>query len=376
MFTVYLLSFLASISDAAPIDWAQPPVGCVEELAPKASEDRSIKIEEVYRATETQGIPPQILFGALMAESAFKNLGITADGGNYSCGIGQINVREWCFWANTLGNQARTEISWPTANVNCAEEFLPALTVKPFYDIAKKRGGDAYNDISFESVKTGVTNAAAPVVTDGTETPPVITVTPEVAAARFMAASSFTRFCRETRSNIRAKAVALRKLFDEEVPAPLRSREFYGVGEGFKRHCIHSSGNAYPLHTGWLMAVAMYNAGKKFLPRLASFYGMTKNSILTDAAWDGFDPEKLVEGLYGGGKYNLETKELNYYDLEGNPIEASWYKACIAQRHVANVVQFSSRPGVTIVRSLERPGTCSQVTPNTRQATSGFLERP
>ena len=138
---------------------------------------------------------------------------------------------------------------------------------------------------------------------------------------------------------------------------------------------MRPNGKLYPLHTGWLTAVAMYNAGKKFLPRLASYYRMTKASIETDAAWAGFTPLKLIEGLDGGGRYNPETKELNYVDLDGLPIEASWYKACIVQQHVARVIGYVTRSGKTVAKSLEPTG-CRQTTPVKRQMSSGFSDLP
>lgn len=378
----FLLSFGSSISAfAAPIDWAQPPVGCIEELAPRATPDRDAKIAEIYDASERNGVPPQVLFGALMAEGAFANLGLSADGGNYSCGIGQLNVREWCDWANTADAKTKAAMEWPAAGVSCDEAMLPAEIVKPFYDIAKsrapnlkgdERGSSYYGDIPFKAVSASLAVIQPPVVTDGTASVPPIAITPEVILGRYAAASSFTRYCGDVRLNIRAKGQALKNLFDAAVPAPLQRLEIYPAGEHFNRKCMRSNGKAYPLHTGWLMAVAMYNAGKKFVPRLASYYRMTKASIETDAAWVGFNPLKLIEGLFGGGRYNAETGELNYLDLDGLPIEASWYKACIAQRHVANVMGFVALPGKTIGKSLAK---CARATPPARQVSSGFFDQ-
>lgn len=383
-----LLGPAASVSAApvsgAPVDWAQPAVGCIEELAPSDTPERDVKIAEIYDASELHGVPPQVLFGALMQEANFLNLGISADGGNYSCGIGQLNVREWCDWANTLSPSAKKAIEWPEAAISCDEATLPAEIVKPFYAIAKtraptlkgdQRGSEYYADIPAAKVSLEIAAVLAPIATDGTKPIDPIVITPDVVRARYISASSFTRFCGDVHFNIRAKAQALTNLFQAAVPAPLQRLDTYAPGEHFNRKCMRPNGKLYPLHTGWLTAVAMYNAGKKFLPRLASYYRMTKASIETDAAWAGFTPLKLIEGLDGGGRYNPETKELNYVDLDGLPIEASWYKACIVQQHVARVIGYVTRSGKTVAKSLEPTG-CRQTTPVKRQMSSGFSDLP
>lgn len=377
--------FVGATAFAAPaVDWAQPPVGCIEELAPEATADRDVKIKEIYDASERHGLPPQVLFGALMQEASFTNLGISADGGNFSCGIGQVNVREWCEWANQLDSRAKKAMEWPERSIPCDEANLPAGVTKPFYDIARtrapslsgeKRGSEFYTEIPYSAVKEKLFQVLMPIPTDGTASLPAIAITEDVVAARYQAASSFTRYCGDVRKNIRAKAKALAILFKEAVPIGLQKTETYPAGTGFKRKCMRSNGKVYPLHTGWLTAVAMYNAGKKFMPRLASYYRMTKADYENEAIWSGFNPKRLVEGIYGGGVYNPETNELNYFDLDGIPIEASWYKACVAQRHVARVVQYSTLPGKKFLSSLETGG-CSQVVPADRQRISGFAEAP
>lgn len=449
---------------AAPIDWAQPPVACIEELAPRAEskpcpdlsamtnptgsirsvltgdelaywgssarngelevcrareikrrqdagtltlkgwpkelawmtlravEDRDLKISEIYRASATHGLPPQILFGAFMQESYFADLGISADGNNFSCGIGQVNVREWCDWANSLDATAKNQIEWPLAGLPCDEISLPPATVSPFFDVARsrapgtssyERGSHLYQKISFASVKEKIAKIVWMIdlpPTIGPDGIPVPTVSPspappptaEVVATRYQAASSFTRYCGDVQKNIRAKALALKILYDEAVPAGLKQKDHYAPGEKFQRKCIQSGGRSYPLNTGWLTAVAMYNAGKKFVPRVASYFRMDKAAVEDVSTWKDFTPKKLIEGLHWGGKYNSETKKLNYFDLDGLPVEASWYKACIVQRHVARVVGFSTLPGYEIVRALDRQG-CNQTVPAYRRTSSGHI---
>ncbi len=456
-------AFALSVN-ASTIDWAQPPVGCIEEFAPRAEsktcpdlsamtnpfgpirdvlspddlaywgstahatefevcrareierrqqsgqspakgwpkefawmtlhaiEDRDAKISEIYDAADRHGIPPQVLFGALMQESLFSNAGISEDGGNYSCGIGQINVREWCDFGNSLDPATKKSIEWPETAIPCDEISLPPAVVGSFYDIARsrapgtsyfERGPELYGKIPFPVVKDKIAKVVAEI-----DMPPTINAqgipvptaspspapppTPEIVATRYQAASSFTRYCGDLHRNIRAKALALRILYDDAVPAALKKQDLYAPGESFHRKCIRSGGNAYPLNTGWLTAVAMYNAGKKFIPRVASYFRMTKATFDDGSAWKDFTPKKLIEGLHWGGKYNPETKKLNYFDLDGVPIEASWYKACIAQRHVAHVIGFTTLPGHEIANSLERGG-CTQNVPAYRRNSSGQI---
>ncbi|MBC7386258.1 MAG: hypothetical protein H7301_08885 [Cryobacterium sp.] len=378
-----LISILFSspaLASYSAVDWAQPPVGCIEEVAPGKKGITS----EIYAAMDRHGISPQILLGALMQESNLKNLGISPDGGNYSCGIGQLNVREWCEWANSLDDGKRIAVGWPTGNIACDESNLPSTTTEPFFRWVEKksseqdseaRGFDLYQVITFKNLHDDLKKVRAPVITDGTESPPQILVTEEVLKARFLAGSSFTRFCGDERFSIRAKAFALAKLFNEEVPEPLRTRERYENGKKFSRKCQKIQSGVYPLHTGWLMAVAMYNAGKKFLPRVASYYRISSEESGRHEAWAEFDPTHLVAALEGGGVYNPETKELNYLDFNGNPIEASWMKACIAQQHVARVIRFVTRPGFEIARSLTPRG-CFQTPPPARREASGFFDSP
>src|SRR5690606_1495929 len=91
--------------------------------------------DAVYEASLAYDIPVQTLIGGLYQESLFSELGIASDGGNYSCGIGQANLLEWCGWASEQSEDLRQKLSWP--NVRCSE--LSLSLVKPFYQIALKK---------------------------------------------------------------------------------------------------------------------------------------------------------------------------------------------------------------------------------------------
>jgi hypothetical protein len=444
---------------AQTVDWAQPAVGCIEELAPRmpsepcpdlsglkdpldtipgttaaqassaevcrgleiqrriqngsladegwpkeyswmvvhSLDDRDTKISEIYDATERYGIPPQILFGALKQESFFSNIGISADGGNYSCGIGQISVHEWCQWANTLDSAAKRSIDWPDTAIPCDIISLPSASTKPFYDIVRRknsgisefeRRSDLYGGIGFNSVKGELGKIVtefdipptigphgelipAPAPAHSPAPPP----TAQDVTTRFQAASSFTRHCTDVSENIRAKAFALHVLYDDKVPAGLKTLDTYAPGESFHRKCMRSGGGSYPLSTAWLTAVAMYNAGPRFIPRVASYYRMTKETFDDGSAWKDFTPKKMIEGLLWGGKYNPASKDLDYFDLDGSPVEASWFKACVVQRHIAHVIEYASIPGHDLVGTAARES-CEKRVPGYRQNSPGQIPLP
>ncbi|MDO9183294.1 MAG: hypothetical protein Q7U04_12850, partial [Bacteriovorax sp.] len=97
------------------------------------------KLDAVQAASLKYGIPPQILIGAMKQESLLSSLGVSPDGGNYSCGMAQLNIQEWCSSMNRLSQEERTAYGWP--NISCEPEDLPTDIVKPLYDIAIKNVG-------------------------------------------------------------------------------------------------------------------------------------------------------------------------------------------------------------------------------------------
>ncbi|MGZ3696105.1 MAG: hypothetical protein ACXWQO_18825, partial [Bdellovibrionota bacterium] len=322
---------IQEVMSFSPINWAQPPVGCVEELVPgkpdrgcldlsevsdpqkdlpvnmspedqeywqqhknellycrsaeilkreaarpgsfssgsievawmqvNAVSDRDVKIAALEEASRLNQMPAQVLTGAIFQESLFSELGIAEDGGNYSCGLGQINIGEWCRWAVKQKGTARRRSGLGKTTPDC-EQIEPGL-VKPFYDIAKTKlnglpeyrlSKEHFADIPFELVVSGF-----PPATDA------------VQAMRYAAVNSFISSCQDPHNGIAAKANELASLYQRFIPAGLKLKDQYPAGEKFERACRGGYERSYPLQAGWLLAVGTYNAGPKAVDALAHY---------------------------------------------------------------------------------------------------------
>ncbi|MBS1963664.1 MAG: hypothetical protein JST04_15725 [Bdellovibrionales bacterium] len=333
----------------------------------KQAEDLPAKIDAIYDAAETADMPPQILFGALKQESLLSNLGITVDGGNFSCGIGQVNVLEWCQYANALPLAEQRSMGWPVG-ISCDVNTLGPELIRPFYDIALRRlhGRPDYEltpaDFSGIALKDVVGHFPA-----GDSA---------LQSARFAASANFVKYCSDLHYGIAAKGHELRRLFDGSVPDALKSRERYAAnGAGFPLACRRPYRTRYfPYHTGWLLADAIYNAGDREVSVLQYYYRMTRAGHESGADWQKLDPVGLVEGLHWGGKWNEATKKIEYANVYGTSNSQTWFKSCVVQRHIANVVQYTVLPGQTVVRPLEQGGSCSQTyVPDYRKRSPGRI---
>ena len=105
--------------------------------APKHAQE---KIDAIYEANQKYLIPPHVLTGAVFQESLFSELGISDDGGNFSCGAEQINLIGWCNWANQQSDQEKAAMGWPLQMINCNSASAVDLEwIRPFYKIALTR---------------------------------------------------------------------------------------------------------------------------------------------------------------------------------------------------------------------------------------------
>lgn len=323
----------------------------------EAFQNKDLKLEMIYKAAAENNMPANILFGALTQESLLANLAITPDGDNYSCGMAQINIQEFCRGISTLSLEERKTLGWPT--IGCDEETLPTTVVKPLYLQATKNNSKSdyqltaedYKKIKFEDVKNSY----------GSE-------------KTFLAASAFTKLCLDPKLSIKFKAIELKRLYNM-VPSALRATEHYQTGETLEQSCLQPyKATVYPLQTAWLLAVAMYNAGPNQI-KLVQFYNrMTKETNSDGRAWEGFTPKDLVEALHWGGKWKEGTTSIFYQDLHGKNISQKWFKSCVVQRHVARVVQHVTKRGKTILSSIEQEPCQKDVVPLYRQQSSGQKE--
>lgn len=333
---------LGTVSEAL-VEWAW-----MTDLGVRRAEEKLAAIEESSRE---HGIPEQILVGAFMQESLLAELGISDDGGNYSCGVGQVNLLEWCRWAESLPAERQDGISWPRSELAawrarggadsvCSEPLLSPGLVSPFHRLAlsRLRGEPAYR--------------LRPEHFSGVRLEDVVPEFPAGPSAlqelRFAGVMSFVRNCSLAENGIAAKAHELGRIFSTYVPEALRSVQL-------------ADGRYYPLHTGWLLADAIYNAGPGIVTAISWYLGLDPARLASRETWRAFTPVDLIEALYWAGKYNTAAAALEYRDFDGSLRRHTYFKACVVQRHVARVVQYASLPGVELARSLEGELGCRKI---------------
>lgn len=333
-----------------------------------AIDDFQTKIDAVYEASRTLGIPTQVLTGALFQESLFSQLGIAADGGNYSCGIGQTNIAEWCGWAVKQSDNKKLEMGFPWGVTNCNEAQLPYM--KPFYDIAVTKLGNTpeyklmpehFNGIVLDDVIASL--------------PPA---TQDIQQTRFDLVKSFLGNCRDARDGILAKANQLNEIYKRYVPAGIKEHDLYPAGESFQRSCRGGGEEKFhPVGAAWLLAVGIYNAGPRAVDALAFYNRWSKEDLDLPATFDDFNPVKMVESFYWGGWYSAVDDKIHFTGRNGQDLTWDWFKGCVLQRHIARVVQHVTLPGTPkYIDSLENGFACkrSSVDPVSGELVSGVPE--
>ncbi len=327
------------------------------------------KLAAIQAATLKYEIPPQVLIGAMKQESLMSSLGISPDGGNFSCGMSQLNIQEWCSGMNTLSNEEKAKYRWPS-DINCDDDALPTNIVKSFYDLAiKNLGARASYQLTSEDFK-GISSEQV----EGS----FPSANNNLQSKRYQAISSFVNNCQDIALSVNFKAKTLRGLYDHFVPSKLKENEIYSAGKSYQRACKNTYATKYyPLHTGWLMAVAMYNAGP-MQSKLVGYYYQAKSSELP-----AMNPLDLIEALHWGGKYKVGTDNITFSDMDAaksagewfkkdSTLTQSWFKSCIVQRHVARVIQHVTLPSESIAKSLDQEGCKQSGVPAYRQTSSGI----
>ena len=305
------------------------------------------KLSAIVSASKLYGIPPHVLLGAITQESLLASLGISPDGGNYSCGIAQLNISEWCEGMKSLPESRRLELKWPA--VSCTS--LSSSLVTPFYNIASARLNGRPEYRIDASDFAGITAADV-----------------NLPEKTFSAVDSFIRNCQDDELSIRIKAANLKNLFVNFVPAPLRNREVYATNERPSSCRISNTTNYWPLHTGWLLAVAAYNAGPRVKGLVEHYYQVKNNEFPV------ITPKDLIEALHWGGKVKPGTSQVVFTDQNGKTLTQSWYKSCVVQRHVARVIQHVTKPGQTLASSLEKVPCANGEVPAYRKNSTGVKE--
>ncbi len=303
------------------------------------------KLESVVSASKRSGIPPHVLLGAITQESLLSSLGISPDGGNYSCGIAQLNISEWCEGMQALSQAEKDALKWPA--VACSS--INSAMVGPFYNIAVKRLG---NRPEYRITSTDFSG--------------IIAVDVKLPEKTFQAVNSFIQNCQNDELSIRFKAANLKNLFVNFVPQAMKTREIYSPQTPRQSSCkVQNTTSYYPLHTGWLLAVAAYNAGPRVTSLVEHYFQGTVPAM---------SPKDLVEALHWGGKVKPGSSSVVFTGANGKTLTQSWYKSCVVQRHVSRVVQHVTLPGQTILKSLEKVPCANGEVPEYRRNSSGIKE--
>lgn len=446
---------LAEDAALRPVNYAQPPVGCVEEMVPHRSgrpcpdfsqvsrptsewpamsaEDKAYwwkerrgiavcraeevmrrerqspgsqsainvelswmtmdalknyetKVSTVYSAARENGIPLQVLTGAIYQESMFAELGVSDDGGNFSCGMQQINLIGWCDYMNKQPADVKASMNWPDAPVKCsynAEELAanpnPVKVVelefiRPLYQIAKSRS----NVPGYRMRKEHYANIPLSSVVG--KWPAADKATQEL---RYRVIMSYINSCSDPKHGIMAKANELKTVYDLHVGnTGFGPKDRYAAGEKFNRKCREEQvGDAYPLNTGWVLTIASYNGGPRAVDAVAAYEGWTLADLQNPAKMANYTPNDLVKAMYWGGKYNSSNDMIEFPWLKRPGTTRAWpfFKACVAQRHISRMMQHVTLTPDYFVDTLEGSSGCQRGsfpngpsgTPRERQNSSG-----
>jgi len=438
---------LAQDADFKPVNWAQPPLGCVEEMVPHRADracldlsgvvnpmkdwptnlspedqkywyarrrgisvcrseevlrrekaapgsmnpghvelswmvldslgNQAEKVNAIYEGSRQTGVPLHVLTGAVYQESLFSELGIADDGGNFSCGVEQINLIGWCGWANKQSAEMKQAMRWPQQKVACDDSNLIKLSLfKPIYEIAKTRlnGAPEYklNKSHFSNIPLESFVSQWPAASS------------QVQQFRYSLIRSFVENCSDARKGILAKAHELAGIYNSFIGSALKAKDRYDSGESFNRVCRSSApNNAYPLHTGWLLTISAYNAGPRSIDAVAHYNNWNKAEMNDPRTVAGFTPNDIVTSLYWAGQYNPGNDLIEFNGLNGSLKSWTWFKGCVAQRHIARVMQHVTLLPEFFVDTLENGVACARSTfdaggnlvktavPEARQRSSG-----
>ena len=420
------ITSLLEDAESRPVNWAQPPLGCVEEMVPHRADrpcldltqvanpqkdwpanisdadykywyaqrrglnicrseeilrrekanpgsmpashvqlswmaidslrNRDVKVNAVYDASRQTGIPLHVLTGALYQESLFSELGIEDDGGNFSCGVQQINLIGWCMWANKQSASEKQAMGWPQAKVACDDPNVVKLAfIRPVFEIATSRlnglPGYRLNKTHFANI---------PLESFVHKWP---SASRQMQEFRYQLIRSFVENCSEARKGILAKAHELADIYGRHVSNAFKAKDRYGRGESFARTCREAQpGNAYPLHTGWLLAVSAYNAGPRSVDAVAHYNNWDRNDMNDPRKISALNPVELVTSLYWAGRYNPRNDLIEFNGLNGTLKSWTWFKGCVAQRHIARVMQHVTLLPEFFVDTLENGIPCARST--------------
>ncbi len=327
-----------------------------------AIRDDLLKRKSVSKASVESQMPQTLLVGALLQESFMANLGIAFDGGNYSCGLGQLNPAEWCTWMESLSLDEQKNAGWPSAliaqwkSTHSNKEFcsnaLNLSMMEGFYKRAVKKlnGLPEYrlNKTHFQGISETEIKSEFPAADADTQ------------KARYASLKAFIDNCNSVEFAIRGKAKTIARIFEKNIPQRLKDSQRYINGKTFARDCAYTwKSNYYPAHPGWLMAIAIYNMGPRVVELLRHYEDWNENEFQNSDFWLNATPQDLVDMIYWSGKYNSQSDLIEYTGANGATKTIAWYRQCINQRHISNTISGVTQRGSVLV-AAQNKGSCPQ----------------
>ncbi|WP_305808433.1 hypothetical protein, partial [Staphylococcus epidermidis] len=110
------------------------------------------------------------------------------------------------------------------------------------------------------------------------------------------------------------------------------------------------------------MAVSAYNAGPRSFDALAYYNKWNKDDMNNPSVIANLVPSDIVTSLYWAGKYNPQTDDIDFLGLNGQEKSWTWFKGCVAQRHIARVMQHVTLLPEFFVDTLEGNFPCARTT--------------
>ncbi len=279
----------------------------------QATENSEEKIKKVYDVSKKYNIPPAILYGAIAQESSWMEMGLADDFGNWACGLAQLNVNDWCNWSENADALTKAKIKWPVKEIQayrsqhpganiCDTSFITPSYAGPFYEVALKRLRSEDPDAppymlrsrhaseprlpNYLEIMAGYRFVAKYSIDDR-----ISKNDPHAQGLRYLITSSFAANCSDYHNGIDAAAFTFAEIF-KQLPQELQQAQKYKKGLENPNNCAQNTSNYYPLHVGWLLANAVYNAGPEILP------GVFKYQQNSRISWENFTPEDLVKAIH------------------------------------------------------------------------------
>jgi hypothetical protein len=341
---VFALALSSQIAIANnDVNWADPPVMCAEDVSQyfkgaiqgaknplDANKDLEEKVDIIYDAANDRLMPPLFLLSVIMIENNFVNDGLSYDGGNYSCGLTQINAFEYCMWAQTLDPEEAQSIDWPVTEISkvssndiCSSDVVHKPVELMMREIRKSKSVSKMNRVDLQLVAK-VPYEKIKANMEGDE---------DLKFARYKAAVSFLKHCQDPKFAIPALAEVLLQLHND-LPSEIKNTSFYQPNEKPREGCRRSVTTPYyPISTSWLIAGAVFNAGDTIIPGLEKY---------KSKPWSEMQPNDLADLMH-------------FIPTTGELFSKEPYDWRVLDFYVHALINYSALPNKQIVEHVPYP---------------------